>query len=445
MLLNFKGGIYPDVRKSATYKKPIEEMDAPKEIILPLLQHKGTECSPIVSVGEYVKIGQRIAEAKEKDSAPIHSSVSGRVKAIEPRLTAIGEDVMSVIIENDFEDEEVCEITQRDGNGKIEPEILAEVVREAGIVGLGGSARPLSEKILAANGRVTTLIVNGAECEPYVTSDNRVMTEYSEELYDGAVLVAKSVGAKEAVIAVGSDKEHAAAELRRVIAKKNGVRLFVLHTKYPEGDERQLVRAVTGKEIPPGGISPDVGALVINVSTAVAVSRAVHEGKALTTRIVTVSGSAVANPKNLLVRIGTPIEELFDACGGFLEHPEKIVVGGALMGNSVYSLDVPVGKSTNAVLAFCEDEGKVPEKESVCIRCGKCVSACPMRLMPLYIYREYKVQNIDECVKLHVSDCTECGCCSYICPARKPLTSTFRVIKQIIEEKRKEEEEKSEN
>ncbi len=440
MLFNFKGGIYPDVRKSTTYKKPIEEADAPKEIILPLLQHKGTECKPIVSAGEYVKLGQRIAEAKEADSAPIHSSVSGRVKAIEPRLTATGENVMSVIIENDFEDEEVREITQIDGIGKIDAETLADIVREAGIVGLGGSARPLSEKIRAANGKVDTLIVNGAECEPYITSDNRVMTEYSEELYDGAVLVARSIGAKEAVIAVGSDKEHAAAELRRVIAKKTGVRLFVLHTKYPEGDERQIVRAVTGKEIPPGGTSPDIGTLVINVSTAVAVSRAVHEGKPLTTRVVTVSGSAVANPKNLLVRIGTPIEELFDACGGFLEHPEKIVVGGPLMGTSVYSLDVPVVKSTNALLAFCEDEGKTSEKESVCIHCGKCVSVCTMRLMPLYIYEEYKVRNLTGCEKLHVSDCTECGCCSYICPARIPLTSTFKAIKKSLDEKKKGEE-----
>ena len=445
MLFDFKGGIYPDVRKMSTYKKPIEEMDAPNEIILPLIQHKGTACEPIVSIGEKVKLGQRVAESSAADSAPIHSSVSGRVKAIEPRLSLTGEKVMSIVIENDFKDDEVHEVASGEIFDKMEAETLAETMRDAGIVGLGGSARPLSEKILAAKGNVTTVIVNGAECEPYITADNRMMVEYSEELFDGALLIAKSIGAKEAVVAVGSDKEHAVAELRRVISKKPGVRLYVLHTKYPQGDERQLVRAITGREIPPGGVSPDVGAFVINVSTAVAVSRAVREGKPLTTRVVTVSGSAVANPKNLLVRIGTPIEELFDACGGFLEHPDKIIVGGPLMGNAQFSLDVPVVKSTNAVLAFSENEGKTDEKESVCIRCGKCVSACPMRLMPIYIYMEYKAGKLSECEKLYVSDCTECGCCSYICPARIPLTSTFRMLKNGIEKRKAEEANNNEN
>lgn len=445
MLFNFKGRIYPDEKKLSTYKKPVEEMDAPKQIILPLLQHKGSICNPVVSVGEYVKIGQRVAESNLSDSAPIHSSVSGNVVAIEPRLHPNGDMVMSVVVENDFRDSEKADVRTADISLGADAKTLAEIVRDAGIVGLGGSARPLSEKILAAEGNVELLIVNGAECEPYITADNRVMVEYSEELYDGANLIAKAIGAKEIVIAVESDKAHAVAELRRITARKHGVRIFVLHTKYPEGDERQLVRTVTGKEIPPGGASPDVGVFTVNVSTAAAVARAVREGKPLTTRIVTVSGSAVANPKNLLVRIGTPIEELFDACGGFLEHPNKIIIGGPIMGNSQFSLDVPVIKSTNAVLAFCDDEGKNQEKEKNCIRCGKCVEACPMNLMPLYIYREHKAGKLSECEKLNIRDCTECGCCSYICPARIPLVSTFCAIKKNLETEKGEEAKKDEN
>lgn len=445
MFFNFRGGIYPDERKSSTYKKHIEEMKAPKEVILPLIQHKGTICNPIVSVGEYVRLGQRIAEASASDSVPIHASVSGYVKAIEPKLTATGDSVMSVIIENDFKDEEAHEMVSRDSGERPDAETLADIVKDAGIVGLGGSARPLSAKILEAKDNISTLIINGAECEPYITSDNRMMVEYSEELYDGAMLIAKATGAKEAIIAVESDKEHAIAELRRVITRKTGIRLVVLHTKYPEGDERLLVSSVMGREIPTGGTSADVGALVVNVSTAVAVARAVREGKPLTTRVVTVSGSAVANPKNLLVRIGTPIEDVFDACGGFLEHPDKIVVGGPMMGASQFSLDVPVVKATNALLAFSYNEGKNDEKETVCIRCGKCVSVCPMRLMPLYIYREYKTVGASGCEQFYVSDCTECGCCSYICPARIPLTSTFKAIKRSLEKTKTEEESNSEN
>ncbi|MBE6912053.1 MAG: electron transport complex subunit RsxC [Ruminococcaceae bacterium] len=440
MLFNFKGGIYPDVKKAVTHKKAIEEADAPKEIILPLIQHKGSICNPIVSVGDYVKLGQRVAEGDPSDSAPIHSSVSGRVVAIEPRLCLTGENIISIVIENDFKDEEANELIIPDATNRIEADVLADVVRDAGIVGLGGSARPLSEKLLAAaKENIKTVIINGAECEPYITADSRVMIEQSEKIYDGAMLIAKALGAKEVFIAVESEKEKAISELRRVTTKKTGCRLFVLHTKYPQGDERQLVRAVTGKEIPPSGTSPDVGAFVVNVSTAAAVSMAVRKGKPLTTRVVTVSGSAVANPKNLLVRIGTPVKVIFAACGGFVEHPDKITAGGAMMGMAQYSLEAPVVKATNAVLAFCENEGKMSEKAGVCIRCGRCASVCPMRLMPIYMYKNYKLQRYDACDKLNILDCTECGSCSYICPARLPLVSSFKATKKKLKEKISEE------
>ncbi|MBQ4545397.1 MAG: electron transport complex subunit RsxC [Oscillospiraceae bacterium] len=440
MPTNFKGGIYIDVRKSATHKKPIEEMKPPREVIIPILMHKGVPCGPIVDVGEHVKLGQKIAESTAADSAPIHSSVSGTVTAIEPRLHINGEKILSIVIENDFEDETAEAQVSFDRFQSLGADELAILVRDAGIVGLGGSAVPLSQKLLDAAGKVDTLIINGAECEPYITSDNRIMVEYSEELYDGAMIVAKALGIKKSVVAVQSDKAHAIAELRRVLSKKTGVSLCVVHTKYPQGAQRQIITAVTGRELPPEKTPSDIGVITINASTAVAVSRAVREGKPLTTRVVTVSGSAVANPKNLLVRIGTPIGELFDACGGFLEHPDRVVAGGPMMGFSQYSLDTPVIKSTNALLAFCRNEDK-SSNETTCIHCGKCVGVCPMNLMPLYIYREYKAGKISECEKLNVTDCTECGCCSYICPARISLVSAFRAVKVRLEEKTGEEEE----
>jgi len=433
---NFKGGIHPDDKKSRTHKKPIEEMKVPRELVFPLLMHKGTPCGPIVEVGERVLLGQKIAESTAVDSAPIHSSVSGTVTAIEHRLHINGEKILSIVIENDFQDEPYPESVSYDAFQKLDAETLAAIVRDAGIVGLGGSAVPLSEKILEASGRVDTLILNGAECEPYITADNRIMVEYSEELYDGAMIIAKALGIREVALAIESDKAHAVAEMRRVFTRKSGVKLSVVHTKYPQGAERQLISSITGREVAPGKTPANIGVITVNVSTAVAVARAVREGRPLYERVVTVSGSAVANPKNLLVRIGTPIGELFDACGGFLEHPHRVVVGGPMMGQSQFSLDAPVIKGTNGVIAFCNGEDKVAH-ESTCIHCGKCVGVCPMRLMPLYIYREYKAGKYDKCNALNVFDCTECGCCAYVCPARISLVSSIRAVKEILTEAEK--------
>ncbi|MBQ8003779.1 MAG: RnfABCDGE type electron transport complex subunit C, partial [Oscillospiraceae bacterium] len=266
MAFNFKGGIHPDVKKSATHKKPIEEMKSPHTVILPVLMHKGTSCGPIVDVGERVLVGQKVAESTAPDSCPVHSPVSGTVTAVEPRMTLSGEKVLSVVIENDFEDETAPVSETYDRFRSLDAAELAAIARECGIVGLGGSARPLSQKLLDAADRVDTLIINGAECEPYVTADNRIMTEYSEELYDGAMIAAKAVGAREVFLAIESDKPHAIAEMRRVLTKKSGIKLAVVHTKYPQGAERQIVSSILGREIPPEKTGADVGVLCINVS-----------------------------------------------------------------------------------------------------------------------------------------------------------------------------------
>ena len=444
MPFNFRGGIHPEDKKSKTFKKAIEEMDAPKEVVIPLLMHKGTMCSPIVEIGDRVKLGQKIGDSTAELSCPCHASVSGRVIAIEPRLHPTGERVLSVVIENDFADEREPVFPPLERFVMLGAPELSEIAREAGISGLGGSGYPLSEKIKMSADKVDTLIINGAECEPYITADERMMVEYTDELYDGAYITAQAIGAKDVVIAVESGKAGAIAELRRVLAKKPGVRMFILHTKYPQGAERQLIRSVTGREVPADKMPCDMGVMTMNVSTAIALSRAVHEGRPLTERVITVSGSAIANPKNLLVRIGTQVDALVSACGGFLEHPDKVIMGGPMMGMTQSTLCAPVTKRTNGVIAFCEGEGKKHE-ETTCIHCGKCVEACPMHLVPAYIYRAYKMNDISECAKYNVADCSECGCCAYVCPARISLVSVFRTIKTKLTENGASEEVRDED
>ncbi len=434
MAFNFRGGLHIPGRKSAMMKKAIEEMDAPREVVLPLLMHKGAMCSPIVNMGDRVLLGQKIGESTDPMSAPVFASVSGTVKAIEPRLSPSGREILSVVIENDFKDEaaELPEVHDRFRTMTVDE--LALIAREAGIVGLGGSAYPLSEKLKAAEGKVDTLIINGAECEPYASADSRVMIENTEDVYEGAIAISKALGIKKVWIAVSSDKAGAIGELRRYLAKKPGIELVIVHTKYPQGSEKQIIESVARREVPPASDGAEAGVLVINASTSAALAKAVSEGAPLVSRVVTVAGNAVANPKNLLVRIGTPIKDLFAACGGFLEHPDKIISGGPMMGLSQASLEVPVIKGTNAVIALYGDE--VPaKKETDCIHCGKCVNVCPMKLMPLYIYRAYRTEKLSECEEYNVCDCNECGCCAYVCPARISLVSAFRTVKEKLSQK----------
>ena len=444
MPVNFKGGIQPDWKKKTLMKKAIEEMDAPAEVVIPLLMHKGIINNPTVSVGDRVLLGQKIGECASALSAPVFASVSGVVTVIEPRLSPSGEKLLSVVIENDFRDEQVELPQLHDRFRTVTLSELALIARESGLVGMSGSAYPLSEKLLAAEGKVDTLIINGAECEPYVSADNRMMIEYTEEVYAGALVCANALGIRNIVLAIASDKEGAIAEFRRFLAKKPGVRLTIIRTKYPQGAEKQLIEAITGREVAPGETGIDAGVFVINATTSAHLSRAVSEGIALTSRVVTVAGSAVANPKNLLVRIGTPIGKLFDACGGFLEHPDKVIMGGPLTGKAQASLDVPVVKGTNALLAFCEGEGAA-KVETSCIRCGKCVSVCPMNLMPIYINRALRAGKLSECEELHISDCIECGCCAYVCPARISLVALFGAAKKKLVATEVEEEKTNED
>jgi electron transport complex protein RnfC len=434
MAFKFRGGIHPDGNKETTRQKSIEDLPAPQEIIIPMIMHIGAPCTPCVKVGHHVLLGEKIAVAADNISIPIHASVSGHVKSIEPRPHPNGGQVLSVVIENDGEDTPHPTMRPYGSVESLSTEELVAIIQETGIVGLGGAAFPTHAKIRSGLGKVNTLIINGAECEPYITSDHRLMLEAPEEIVGGLRVLLKIFSLSNAIIAIESNKPDAIEALRHTLPKHDsGVRVHPLATRYPQGAEKQLIYAVTGREIPPGALPAAVGAAVFNVDTAAAIHRAVTTGRPLLRRIVTVSGSGVSNPKNLRVRLGTPLKTVFEATGGFKEQPFKIIMGGPMMGVAQHSLDVPVIKATNALLAFSRDEGAV-EKNPVCIRCGRCVTSCPMRLLPVYLYHYEQKNMLSQCERLHVSDCIECGCCSYVCPGRLHLVHSMRNAKQKLRE-----------
>ena len=431
-ILTFKGGIHPHDNKTATASVDIVTLDAPQTLIFPMQQHIGAPCEPLVTVGEQVKMGQKIADSKAFISAPIHASVSGKVIAIEPVLHPSGSKVMSVIIENDGLDTVHESIAPKGDLSALEPKEIVEIVREAGIVGMGGAGFPTSVKLSPPpDKKINHVIINGAECEPYLTSDHRVMLEEPEDVIAGLKIIMKVLGLDKGYIGIEVNKSDAIKVMEQHAAKEKGIEVVRLQTKYPQGAEKQLIQVVTGEEVPSGALPADVGAIVNNIDTCTAIARAVKTGMPLIRRIVTVSGSAVKEPRNYSVRIGTPFKALFEKSEGFREEPVKIVMGGPMMGIAQFSIDVPVVKGTSGLLAFTEKEVTL-QPESPCIRCGKCLDACPMNLLPLYL-NAYAVKNdLDKAEAYHAADCIECGSCSYVCPAKRHLVQTIRVAKQTI-------------
>ncbi|GHV07768.1 electron transport complex subunit C [Clostridia bacterium] len=427
----FKGGVHPDGNKSATRAKPIEIMPPPERIVLPMQSHIGAECEPLVRIGEAVRMGQIIGDAQGL-CAPVHASVSGKVLGIEPHPHLGGGKVMSVIIENDGLDTPHESILPHGSVESLSPDELLSIVRGAGIVGMGGAGYPTAAKLESAKGKVDTLIINAAECEPYITADHRLLLEAPEELVGGIRALMKLLGLTSAVVAIESDKRDGIEQLRRTLPRKRSdIRIATLRAKYPQGGEKQIIKAVTGREVPSGALPMAVKCAVFNAETAAAIHRAVTTGMPLIRRVITVTGSAVSNPKNLLVRMGTPIGKVFDATGGFREQPYKVIAGGPMMGAAQFDLSAPVSKGTNALLAFSRDE-EVREDEPVCVRCGKCVSVCPMRLVPVYLYMYERNDRTDMLEKFGVRDCIECGACSYVCPGRLYLVQSFRSGKQKL-------------
>ena len=430
----FFGGVHPNDMKAATNEKAIEQLAPPAEVVIPMSMHFGAPCTPLVKAGDHVKVGQKIGEFHGL-GAPIHASVSGTVKVVEPRPYSMGGNMMSVVIENDFQNELSEEVKAPADPDALTAEEMVEAIKNAGIVGMGGATFPTHAKISSAIGKVDTVIINGAECEPYITGDHRTMLERPEEIIGGATYLAKMFGVDKVVIGVEDNKQNGIDAMNKVIAEKKApVVVEPLRCRYPQGGEKQLCQAITGKQVPPGGLPAAIGCAVFNINTTCAIFRAITQGMPVVNKIVTVSGSGVVEPKNLECPIGTPFSCLFDACGGLNDKTYKLIAGGPMMGMAQYTADVSVGKGTGAVLAFCENEEQTVEHPQ-CIRCGKCVAACPMHLEPLFMYQYASKNMLDELNDAHIMDCMECGACAYVCPARVHLTHMFKTGKQKLKDK----------
>jgi electron transport complex protein RnfC len=449
MLMLFKshGGVHPNDKKAPANEAAISTIPQPAQVVIPMSQHIGAPCTPLVAVGDEVKLGQKIGEAKAPVSAPIHASVSGKVVAIEPRLNNLGNMVTAVIIENDFKDSPAETLVPAPAEALEDPEQIANIIREAGIVGMGGATFPTAFKITSGWGKVDTVIINGAECEPYITSDHRTMLEHPEELIRGIQLIMKACKVEHAYFGIELNKKFAIEMLNFKGAAEAGIEIVPLKCRYPQGAEKTLIQTITGREVPPGGLPAQVGCAVFNTFTAYSVYRACYEGWPAIERVVTVSGSAIAEPKNVKVRVGTSMQWVFDQTGGFAKEPWKIIMGGPMMGLAQYDMNVPCGKGTAALLAFAEDEDRTVANPT-CIRCGQCISACPMNLQPIYMYMYEEKGDIEMMQKLNITDCVECGACTYICPGRLHLTHAFKTGKAKIQAynaalKAKEEAEKA--
>ncbi len=434
----FKGGIHPKDMKADTEGKAIIDITPPGTLVFPLSQHIGAMAKPIVAVGATVLAGQKIAEADGFVSANVHSSVSGKVVAIEPRLHPNGSKVESVVIENDGLNTQ-CEDMKKYTFDEATPEIIIAAVKEAGIVGMGGAAFPTHVKLSPSQGKtVKYVIINGAECEPYLTSDHRAMLENAKEIIDGLKLTLKVFGLKEGYIAIETNKPDAIKHMTYCAAKETeySIKIVAVKTKYPQGSEKHLIKAVTGISVPGGKLPVDVGVLVNNIDSCAAVARAVLKGQPLTKRIVTVSGDAIAEPKNFRVPVGTSFEYLVENSGGFSKEAVKLIMGGPMMGMALSSLDVPVIKGSSGLLTFSEDLVKERVQKN-CIRCGRCVSGCPMNLMPFMIKETVLANDLEGLEKLNIMDCIQCGSCSYVCPAEQNPLGYIRNGKIKLREAKK--------
>ena len=430
MAFSFFGGVHPAENKSYTRDVAIQEFPEPDILVIPMSQHIGAPCKPLVKKNDLVKKGQKIGD-NQGLCVPVHASVSGKVKAVESKAHSSGTTMMSVVIENDHLgtlDESIQPRTQEEVDA-LTPEELIGIIREAGIVGMGGASFPTHVKLSGAIGKVDTIIVNAGECEPYITADDRLCREMPEKLISGIQVIMKILGLKEAHIGIEDNKPEAIKALKANVAD-SGVIVDVLPAMYPQGAEKQLIQAITGRQVPSGGLPAAVGCAVFNAATCKAIHDAVYDGMPLIKRVVTVSGDILMEPKNLLVPIGTSYDELIDACGRNAV-PYKILNGGPMMGSAQYDASVPTIKACNAitVLGF---KNRYAVAESQCIRCGKCIDVCPMRLMPVLMHKALYTGDVEEMKATNLMDCIECGCCAYNCPACVPLVLSFRSGKQMI-------------
>ena len=428
----FFGGIHPKYNKEMSTRITTFHTITPNQVVIPLQQHIGAPCDPLVKVGDHVLRGQKIGDG-EGLCVPVHASVSGTVVAIEPRPHTSGRLVNAVVIDNDKKDETIALKENDLPIEQLDNDEILHAIREAGIVGMGGAAFPGNVKALSAMGKVDTLIANACECEPYITADDSLLRTNPEQVLEGMLILKKVLKPERMVLAVEDNKAEAIEKGKGLLPNYPGIELAVLPTRYPQGAEKQLIQALTGREVAPGQLPVSVNCAVFNVSTYAAICRAVRHGMPLIQRIVTISGEAIAEPQNFIVRIGTPFHDLIEVAGGLHDKTERVISGGPMMGVAQSDLSVPVIKATNSILCLLKDRNGAAENP-VCLRCGKCVSVCPMRLQPLYMYRFTNAGRVEELQRMNVLDCIECGSCAFTCPGKLPLVEVFRKGKQMVRE-----------
>lgn len=433
----FIGGIHPFEGKDLSKELPIKKLEPGKELVYLMSQHIGAPAKPVVAIGDKVLVGQKIGEAGGFISSDICCSVSGIVKSIEPRLMVSGSKGLAIVVKNDEEYQTVSGFGQYRDVSKLSKEEIRNYVKEAGIVGMGGAGFPTHVKLTPKDDNaIEYVLVNGAECEPYLTSDYRLMLEQPEKIVGGLKIILSLFDKAKGYICIEDNKPDAIAKLKEIVKDENRVEVKVLKTKYPQGAERQLIYASTGRKINSKMLPSDAGCVVNNIDTVIAVYQAVCESKPLIQRVVTVTGEAVKTPQNFLVRTGMNSREVVEAAGGFKTPPVKIVSGGPMMGVAMFSLDVPITKISSAFLCMTKDE--VAEYEpSPCIRCGRCVEVCPSKLVPQKML-EYAEKFDDKGFEaFNGMECYECGSCTYVCPAKRRLTQSFKQTRKSIMDNRK--------
>lgn len=404
-------------------------MDCPSMVTIPMSMHIGAPAKPLVKAGDLVKVGQRIAEAGGFVSSPVHASISGKVKKIDEVMISNGRKVPAIVIESDglmtrYEDLQPPEIHNQ-------AEFL-QALTDSGIVGLGGAGFPTSVKLTVKNlSQIEAVIVNGAECEPFITSDTRTMLDQSKLVLEGARLLQTYIGARRIIFAIEDNKPQCIKKFQDLVKSETGMEVASLPAIYPQGGEKVLIYHTIGRVVPEGKLPLDAGAIVINCTTLASIARYIKYGLPLVRKCITVDGSAVKHPMNVVAPIGTSLRDVFEFCGGFSKEPKKVLYGGPMMGIAVPDLDQPVLKNTNAILAFAEEDAKLPEP-TACIKCGRCIAHCPLRLMPAEIETAFERGDVEALAELKVNLCMECGCCSYICPARRPLVQTNKLAKAQV-------------
>lgn len=436
----FHGGIHPNDHKFGTADKPIIDLAPPEELVFPLSQHIGAPSIPCVSVGDTVLVGQKIADANGFVSANLHSSVSGTVTAIEKRLVPNGTISDCIIIKNDGENRRAEPISgYAHDYTKLSPKQIIDIVKDAGIVGMGGAAFPTHVKLSVPDGaNIDHVIINGSECEPYLTSDHRAMLETTKYIIGGLKIIMHIFGLKDGYIGIEDNKPNAIEKMRNAAESEKAVNIHVvpLKTKYPQGAEKQLIYAICKRKLKPGTLPWQSGCIVNNIDTCASIFRAVTYGRPLCHRIVTVGGGAIKEEANYRVAIGTPFEYIAQKSGGFTQEVKKIIMGGPMMGKAVSSVDVPVIKGTSGILFLGDDEA-YSMQETACIRCSKCVYVCPMNLQPNLLDSAARFKDYDKLKKLNITDCIECGSCAYVCPSKRHQVQQIHTAKAIIREKSK--------